>query len=960
MSAPIAERSAVQSSSTRDGHTETFATPRRSLDVAIGYALLLAVGYFAAGKLGLLLAIPPGYATAIWPASGIALGALLILGPRYWPGIWLGSFSVNLLATFDSSSPEAIVRSLTIAGIIAAGASAQAVVGARLVYRQTGGSLSLARERDIFSFYVLGGPVTHLVSATFGVTTLYIAGAIPTAALLDNWWTWWTGDTIGALIFAPLLIMWCGGRADWASRRFIVTVPLLTMFVAAVAIFVYTSRSEWRDLRQRFADDTAHLGNAIAQHVAVDIELLRALNAYLLAAPSVDDTAFQHFAGNILTPHKEILGVQWAPRVDADERTAFEAAMRRKGHADFAIHDAGNRSIAATRAQYFPVALSAPSIDGEVGIDIASEPMRGRLIDTSLSTRYAAVPLALPRSIQSGPSEAAPMSGLLLATPVLDSRPGASDVSASAHDNLRGFVLATLNTSRLLAAALRDKSMTTQVHLQIEDITAGDAALPIAIYRTAEQDGAQNDWARRTDFGRTMNIQVANRTWLLRFQPTLEYLAGRKPTTAWLVLAGGLMFTALIGAGALLITGRGLSVEMLVTQRTRELAHINETLAEEICDHLNTEHALDKERESLKAVLNNLHEGILVFDVNGQLRIANGAALRMHRQITGHELEYLSQPTPFKVFSADGNTPIDGDHLPQAHALRGETVRDFEMVAQADGREALCLSVNAQPLFTSDGKQHGAIVVVRDITDSRKIERLKTEFVATVSHELRTPITSIRGSLGLIAGGAAGPMNDKIEHLVNIAMRNSDRLAHLINDLLDIEKIESGNMQFDLQRHALSELIAQAIEANNGYAQTFNVRLLAAPPLPKAFVNVDAFRLLQVMANLLSNAAKFSPSGASVEVSAIESHGLVRVQVRDRGPGIAEEFRPRLFKKFSQADASDARTKSGTGLGLAICKSIVEHMGGSIGYETELGVGTTFYFELPVVGHTQKAQLVAQ
>ncbi len=424
--------------------------------------------------------------------------------------------------------------------------------------------------------------------------------------------------------------------------------------------------------------------------------------------------------------------------------------------------------------------------------------------------------------------------------------------------------------------------------------------------------------------------------------------AGGTPAWAWLTLSAGLLFALLASIGAYLTSRRARRIETLVSQRTAELAQINEKLAEEICDHLSTEHALDKERESLKAVLNNLHEGILVLDGSGQVRIANGAALRIYRQVVGVELDNLDHLTPFDFYGAQGGERTHSGNWPHGRALRGETVRDHELTVHPSNILPTVLSINAQPLFTSDGRQHGAVMVVRDITDNRKVERLKAEFVATVSHELRTPITSIRGSLGLIAAGASGSLNDKTQHLVNIALRNSDRLAHLINDLLDIEKMESGKMHFELERHSLASLVEQAIEATSGYAESFGVTMTLTTLPSDAIVSVDPHRLLQVMANLLSNAVKFSPRNANIDVSLSTDNDRARVAVRDRGPGIPSEFHTRIFQKFSQADSSDARGKSGTGLGLAICKALVEQMGGAIGFRSELGLGATFFFELPV------------
>jgi signal transduction histidine kinase len=230
-----------------------------------------------------------------------------------------------------------------------------------------------------------------------------------------------------------------------------------------------------------------------------------------------------------------------------------------------------------------------------------------------------------------------------------------------------------------------------------------------------------------------------------------------------------------------------------------------------------------------------------------------------------------------------------------------------------------------------------------------RADRLKSEFISTVSHELRTPLTSIRGSLGLLSGGVLGALSGKIAELVGIAYRNTDRLQRLINDILEVEKLDSGKLSLDLDVHSLRSLIEQAVEANAGYAQNCNVEFAVQQPLPEAPVRVDPHRLLQVMANLLSNAAKFSPAGAAVEVSVKVGEGRARVAVKDRGPGIPVEFQPRIFQRFAQAKGSDTGVRGGTGLGLAISKALVERMGGRIDFETAPGAGTLFFFDLPLV-----------
>jgi signal transduction histidine kinase len=227
--------------------------------------------------------------------------------------------------------------------------------------------------------------------------------------------------------------------------------------------------------------------------------------------------------------------------------------------------------------------------------------------------------------------------------------------------------------------------------------------------------------------------------------------------------------------------------------------------------------------------------------------------------------------------------------------------------------------------------------------------RAKSEFVSTVSHELRTPLTAIQGALGLIAGKALGDIPPAMEQMLEMANRNSQRLALLINDLLDMEKLASGKLQLVLRVQALMPLIEEAIGSTKEYAHRLNVSFVLDQQNNDIDVNVDGNRLQQVLINLLSNAANFSPTGGQVHVSSRVQGSTVRISVRDTGPGVPEEFRSRIFERFSQADSSDTRQKGGTGLGLAISKDLIESMGGAIGFSSEEGKGACFHIELPVL-----------
>lgn len=259
----------------------------------------------------------------------------------------------------------------------------------------------------------------------------------------------------------------------------------------------------------------------------------------------------------------------------------------------------------------------------------------------------------------------------------------------------------------------------------------------------------------------------------------------------------------------------------------------------------------------------------------------------------------------------------------------------------------------AAPQRGADGSViwHGFI---SDISERKHLERLKDEFVSTVSHELRTPLTSITGSLGLINGGALGAVPDAIKDMLAIAEGNSRRLRQLIDDLLDMDKLIAGKMSIDLQPIKLDELLAECDASHQGFAQHLGVRLLHSN-CPDLQVLADAQRLQQVLSNLLSNALKFSPAQGEVRLYSELAGQSVRILVSDQGLGIPADFTARIFKKFSQADASDSRQKGGTGLGLAISKELIERMGGTIGFVSGLQRGSTFWIELPL--HHQEDEL---
>jgi len=358
------------------------------------------------------------------------------------------------------------------------------------------------------------------------------------------------------------------------------------------------------------------------------------------------------------------------------------------------------------------------------------------------------------------------------------------------------------------------------------------------------------------------------------------------------------------------------------------------------------EKILASERQ-YRTLIENMTDVIFQMDAQGRWLFLNPAWHRItgfsiHESIGEYFLDYIHHDDIDKA-SAIFQQINNGD----SQVVRCE-IRFY------DSREQYCwFEFTLQRELDEQTQQITLSGTLSDITERRHIAQLQSEFISVVSHELRTPLTSIRGSLGLLDNGMAGAVTPEALRLIQIAHKNSQRLMNLVNDILDMEKLMSGHMGLKFEKINLVQLIESAMEANNAYAKTFNTYFVFNQHPSEAHVFADANRLMQVMANLLSNAAKFSPAHAPIELSITETTTDFMVNVRDHGSGIPEEFQARIFSAFAQADSSDTRKQGGTGLGLKISKTLIEKMHGDIGFETQHNMGTRFWFRLNKYTHAQ-------
>jgi PAS domain S-box-containing protein len=356
---------------------------------------------------------------------------------------------------------------------------------------------------------------------------------------------------------------------------------------------------------------------------------------------------------------------------------------------------------------------------------------------------------------------------------------------------------------------------------------------------------------------------------------------------------------------------------------------------------------LEGVRHLQELTLRAVDDGIVGFDVKGSIVVANDAACRMLRM---REDELLGR----RVYDVLTIGPDDNSLLVTISEMiaRDEAFETaHERVRRRDG-STFTVQLSVTPVL-DDRSLLAQVAAFRDVTDRLEVDRMKDEFVSVVSHELRTPLTSIRGSLGLLAGGAVGELPAGGRRMVEIAVENTDRLIRLINDILDIERIESGTVVLHEERCEVATLVAESLRVVMPLADAASVDL--ALVRVEGTVWADADRLVQTLTNLLSNAVKFSPVGGVVTLTAIRDGDDILFDVADEGRGIPADKLETVFQRFQQVDASDSRQKGGTGLGLAICKSLVEQHGGRIWATSEPDRGSTFSFTLPALDEVAEA-----
>ncbi len=373
-------------------------------------------------------------------------------------------------------------------------------------------------------------------------------------------------------------------------------------------------------------------------------------------------------------------------------------------------------------------------------------------------------------------------------------------------------------------------------------------------------------------------------------------------------------------------------LEQRVLERTANLIETNQELEKKIAERQLLEQKLHSSEAQMRRVFEAMNDIVLVIDTEtGSINVAPTNPVCLHESATD-----IISKTIELIFQ---NDTTDDSFNPIQQALEAQQTINFDYKLSLDASE-VWFTASISPLLNNS-----VIWVARDITERRAIETMKNEFISIVSHELRTPLTSIRGSLGLLATGILNNQPQRVKRLIEIASIDTERLVRLVNDILDLERLESGKIILVKESCDVDTLMRQSIEVMRSLAEQENIILSIYPVSAQVWAAPDS--IIQVLANLVGNAIKFSPAHSAITIFAERKDDWVLFQVKDQGRGIPSDKLEKIFGRFQQVDASDSRSKGGTGLGLAICQSIVEQHGGRIWVESVLGSGSIFYFTLP-------------
>ncbi|MBL8348075.1 MAG: CHASE domain-containing protein [Rubrivivax sp.] len=889
-----------------------------------------------------MLAGPPGYAAPLYPAAGIGLATALAWGRPAVLGVLAGAFAVN--ASLGWLRGQAGLALVALPLVIACGAAAQAWLGARLIQRFVGSPLLLNEPRDIALAGAVGAGVACLTSPSVAALALGASGAVAGPALFDTWLTWWAGDTLGALIAAPLALAFIGRpAAAWRPRRRSLGVPLVSALALLAGAMWAIAEREREHAGTAFEREADRLAVSVQQRLQEPLHALQTLVAAARASGRADTPTLRAAAAWWLDRGSPLQAMGYSERVTKGDVAAFEATARAEGLLGFQVrHRDDGRAFAD---------------DGEAIVLRRIEPMTGNA--DALGVNALSIPAAraaIQAARRSG--KAAATAGFRLTQSTRDEtgvvlyQPLASSADEPAQ-GFRGVLFVALRTEALLAGLAESPESGRWCLIDPDPRTARP--------RWAGSDACADMAAAGVRARR--EVQLADRPLELRLLQPASPGPGEL-SVHWLLTVAGFAAAAMLGAWLLTVTGQALRTQRAVDAATTGLRR-------EVAERRVAEQERASSEARLRSILDNAPLGIAFLDPHGKLLQGNPHLFEMlgrkPQDLLAHTVASITVPEDLPTLQRDHQDLLTG---------RTEVVRRPFRLQRGDG-QPLAVRMACTALRSAEtGRVRHMVAVLEDLSEHLQLEqteharqraeaasRAKSEFVSRMSHELRTPLNAMLGFAQLLGLDTKPALPEHQRNWVQQIQRAGWHLLELVNDTLDLARIESGAVQLHLQSVDLVELVAASADLVSAAATARGVELRLELPVRLPPVVADATRLKQVVTNLLSNAVKYNrergrvavrvrlPDARSAEAARdagrLPEAGTVTIDVVDTGLGMTPAQLQRLFEPYNRLGREGSGVE-GTGIGLVIARRLTEMMGGSLQAQSRAGSGSTFSLNLPL------------
>ncbi|HMS84481.1 MAG TPA: ATP-binding protein [Nitrospira sp.] len=1004
--------------------------------------LMLAATYVAMGKLGLMLAIQPGYASGIFPPAGLAIAAAYLWGGQTLPWIVLGSLTLNLSVTTTPVQTSAIMAAIC----IAIASALQAWIG-RLVLQRTIGLKTGLETIGHIGGYLLATPFICLVGASLSVASLVILSIMPSNQAFVAWMTWAIGDTLGTVSVFPIMLALFGTPDSvWKGRRVVVASVMAAVLLLVGLAYVSVRQIESAKMTQSFHFQANRLARTIQDHFDEQLFILNQLDtAFSISQHElIDRESFRALAQPALTRFPMLQAIEWVPEIALSRRTAFEA-FQKKSISEFMIrhrNEEGALVSAPDRPTYYPVTYIEPLTRNEkaLGFDLGSHPSRMKAVLQALQsdTPIATEPVTLVQEQESQTS-------VLLLKRIREGPHAPS------------LVLTVLRIGDFLKQFLPNG--------EDMDVTLTDVGLKQVLYETHPSQPMAIEFLDTLQFG--------GREYRLQVRPSARFVASYDSFQSWSLLVGGVITAGLVGSTLLLITGTTNRVRMQVNERTQELA-MKSDLLQAVIDTVpvrvfwkdrasrylggNPAFARDAGLSDPSELLGKSDYDLVWANEAGRYQADDTTVIESESpriafdepQTTpsGHTAWLRTSKVPLKdrnnqvigvlgmyedvsaqrttetrlreseerftlamQAATDGlwdwNIQTQSTYLsPQWKAMLGyadheldNSFATWERLVDEDDRvwtmalihDCLCGKSNgfktefqmrhkdgrlvdilsrAMIVRDQNGKPLRMVGTHVDITEHYAVERqleqaarimeeqnqalaaaheqatksteAKSIFLASMSHEIRTPLNAIVGMADMLQETSLS--QDQADYVQRFS-RAADHLMALVNNILDLSKIEAGELQLEQICFNPRELVNTVRDLMGRNAETKQLVLdtQIQPDVPSTVIG-DPTRLRQILLNLVGNAIKFTERGQVVLTVHAIPPDRVRFTVSDTGIGIPSDKLPFIFESFTQGDATTTRKFGGTGLGLSICQQLVSLMQGQLKATSTIGVGSTFEF----------------